>query len=354
MSDRTNKSGSRNSFSFESHLGCEHEPEGNSETESDRQGFGSPTGNSAIETSTVAVTLIDKIRTRLDKRIAERLRVKAENSGPQGEDRSKVILKNELILLEDVRDDPEFVNCRLKAEEQELSELQSSMQQQGLHMPIKVIEAPGGGYYLRAGFRRFVAATRLKWKAIPAIVLLKNTPVEDEYWSNIIENSSRAALSTYEVALATKTMRDKFKVSPRDFALKAGYSESYIINLLRCIDRLPPEIIKSWKEKAPIPVSQYLTWSILTHDEARAQFEVYIGKKPNWEEVSSGKKTKNLLKVATDYGLKRMQKVRFAAQVAKGIDEKSRKQILDVIDFCMGARDHVPDIYDPNRRTRVY
>ena len=61
---------------------------------------------------------------------------------------------------------------RREFKEEDLAELQASLQATGLLQPITVRQAPGGkaGYELIAGERRFRAATRLGWSEIPAIV----------------------------------------------------------------------------------------------------------------------------------------------------------------------------------------
>lgn len=302
-------------------------------------------------------------RWRSDKRLAELRHVSHERIyGPQGETLSEVITKRvELVPLDLVQIDQNFPNIRLEATEPELAELAESMKYEGLKQPITLVAspAPSKWFFLRAGFRRATAARRLGWKQIPAIILPHDTPLVEEYWTNIIENSARQRLSTYEIAVSAKTMRDQFGVRARDFARRAGYSDSYVENLLRCIDRLPPEIVKEWKNRAPIPLDLYIKWSCFRPEEAVKMMFAYCGRHPQitrgWQPPAEVKERYLPAKMASAKGLARMTKLRFAIEVARQIrDESTRKICLDIVDFCTGARDDVPSVYDPDKKQRRY
>ena len=49
-----------------------------------------------------------------------------------------------------------------------------------------------------------------------------------------------------------------------------------------------------------------------------------------------------------------MQRIRFAVEVARTIDEKTRAVCLKIVDYCSGARDDVPLIFDPKTKLRPY
>lgn len=310
-------------------------------------------------------SLIVASRNRLLKR-KEELRREYEESdlATSGEIRSTSLAQRvEMIPLDQILPDPNFENLRLKAQDEELTLLYESIKHEGLKVPIIVVEAGKGlpGFHVRAGFRRTEVIRRLGWKHIFAVVLPANTPISEEYWTNIIENSARSRLSTYEIASSAKTMRDKFRVKAADFGRRAGYDEKYIQNLLRCIDRLPEEIIGYWKEKKPIPLSLYTQWAGLTQEEATKQLHIYVGRNPQivkgWRPASLNERTKerNLtLKVASARGLARMQQVRFAVEVARCLDSKTRDLCIKMIDFCSGARNDVPGIFDLDKKTRMY
>lgn len=309
-----------------------------------------------------AASLLDDPHLRLAKRRRELHQLSAERLyGPQGESMSEAVTKRvELVPLNLIKVDPKFPNIRLEASETELSELMESMKYEGLKQPITVVASPPPErwVYLRAGFRRTTAARRLAWQHIPAIVLPHDTPLIEEYWTNIIENSARQRLSTYEIALSAKTMRDRFGVRPRDFARRAGYSDTYVENLVRCIDKLPEEVVKEWRGRAPIPLDLYVKWSSMRPEEAVKMMLSYCGRHPQvtrgWTPPAETREKYFPAKMASARGLERMSRLRFAVEVARKLDEPSRKLCLAVVDFCTGARDDVPDVYDQGQKMRAY
>jgi ParB/RepB/Spo0J family partition protein len=300
-------------------------------------------------------------RRHLDQHRAE-IHQKAQEHrlGPQGEVRSEAITKRvEMISLDEIHDDPKFHNIRLEAKEEDMVFLTESMCREGLKVPIEVISSPTPepGFYVRAGFRRVDAARRLHWKRIAAIVLPPDTPVVDEYWTNIVENSMRSNLSSYETACAARTMRDKFGVSTRDFAVRAGYSESYIGNLLRSLDKLPPDIVQVWHDRAPIPPSNYFKWAGLLPNEARREVIKYTNQHPKvvkeWRPPSEIHERVHPVRMASPQGLTRMQKLRIAVEQARELDDRERMLCLQTIDFCSGARDDLPGIYDSGKKQHL-
>jgi ParB/RepB/Spo0J family partition protein len=279
-------------------------------------------------------------------------------NGPRGEKRSAVITQRvELVWLKDIIDDPNFVNLRLKADEEELGGLSESMKHEGLKVPVTVISVGEGAkqFYVRAGFRRTSVARRLGWGQIPAIILPHNTPTVEEYWTNILENSARSRLHSYEIAIAARAMRDLFHISPLEFAVRAGYSQGYVCNLLRCLDRLPDEVIEAWRTKARIPLDYYVKWSILEHSEAIKAMLSYAGHNPtivkDWQPPTRNHRP-ILVRLASARGLQRMQQVRSAIEVARHLDEPTRGLCLKLVDFCSGAREDLPGIFNPNQKRR--
>ena len=305
---------------------------------------------------------LDRFHNDVHKRATGRRHEReAAQYGPQGEARSAALIRRvELIRLDKIIDDPNFQNCRLTLDKEKLRELAASMACEGLNDPVTVVEAPGdkGEFLLRKGFRRTTAARSLGWREIPAIILPKDTPVVEEHWMNIIENTARSNLLTYEVANAARVMRDEHGVSAQGFAERAAFSEPYVRKLLRCIDKLPAEIIEQWRAGAPIPVDLLAEWTALSPVEAIEQFRIFTAQHRKGTKQympSPRERIKNSpLMTATNYGLKRMQRVRFAIEVAQDLDEKTRSICLSIVDCCMGARETVPGIYDPATKQRMY
>lgn len=300
---------------------------------------------------------LSKLETRVAKQEAGLIwRANAAMHGPQGEKLSNLIAqKIEWIPLKHIFDDPNFTNVRLAIDEEDLVQLMESMRHEGLKIPITVISitADHVGYYVRAGFRRTEAARRLGWKKIPALILPANTPVVEEYWTNIVENTGRSQLSTYEVARASQVMRDRFGVKPKEFATRAGYSHQYILNILRCMDRLPDEILKAWQERSPIPLPFLINWAAHTPDEAIKMMNSYANRYPTvthgW--VPATKERRPIpIKMSSAKGLARMMRVRVAVELARDLDPRTRDLCLKLVDFCSGAREDVPAIYNPRDR----
>ena len=301
-------------------------------------------------------------RRHLDQHRAEiHQRSQEHRLGPQGEARSEAITKRvEMISLDEIHDDPKFHNIRLEAKEKDMVFLTKSMSQEGLKVPVEVITSPTPepGFYVRAGFRRVDAARRLRWKRIAAIVLPPDTPVVDEYWTNIVENSMRSNLSSYEMACAARTMRDKFGVSAREFAIRSGHSESHIGNLLRSLDKLPPDIVGDvWRCGAPIPVDYYFKWAGLLPNEARREVIKYTNQHPKvvkeWRPPPEIHERVHPVRMTSPQGLTRMQRLRIAVEQARELDDRERMLCLQTIDFCSGARDDLPGIYDSGKKQHL-
>jgi ParB/RepB/Spo0J family partition protein len=297
----------------------------------------------------------------VDKRWSSLIRQRAEVTGSfQGEYLSEHLVEQAaLIPLDKICADPEFENLRLPPTAEEVSLRAESMRREGLKVPVEVIPVPGTDcFYLRAGFRRVAAARLLRWESIPAIVLRPDTPLVDEYWTNVIENTARDRLSTYEIAYAARAMRDRFGVSAAEFAVRAGFSETYVVNLLRCLDRLPPEVVEAWRNKAPVPIGEYVKWCNLLPHEAVSAMRVYMGRNPQlareWKHLPPSSPKSHPARMASTVGLKRMQRLRFAVEVARGIDEKTRALCLELVDFCSGARERVTGIYADGQKMRTY
>jgi ParB/RepB/Spo0J family partition protein len=299
----------------------------------------------------------DSARSHLDKRRAElRNGARERLLGPQGEQRSEAIAKRvELVPLNRVKDDPNFQNVRLRVNEEEMEQLVMSMNREGLKVPVELVETTDSPpwYHVRAGFRRTEAAQKLRWRRIPAIILPANTPIVDEYWTNIIENSARSKLSTYEIAKAAQLMRDRFQISFKEFAQRAGYSEPYVGNLLRCVDKLPVPIQDEWARGAPIPVDKYISWSQLEAPEAVREMLTFTGRNPKvtrgWSpsaKVREIREKAHPIKMASPTGLSRMQRLRIAIEVCRQLEDKDRQLGLWIVDYCAGARDDVPGVLD--------
>jgi ParB/RepB/Spo0J family partition protein len=295
---------------------------------------------------------------RLSKQRA-RLKLKNEirKHGPQGEQLSQRLSDKPTVMLplDKIGLDPGFKYFRLPPTPEERTQLIMSMRTEGIMIPIKVIPNPAnsGTWLLRSGFRRVEAARYLGWRHVPAIILPDDLPEDLEYWGHIIENSGRN-LHAYEVAKAAKLMRDDFKIGYKEFALRAGYDDHYIDNLLRAIDRLPPEIVDKWAARERVPFEFLYEWSTMMPTEALKAYNVYAGLHPNINRIKDvpvrppTPRERILYKelTASDSGLKRMQGARDALEMSTKFDPVTQDFGLKIIDFCMGARTNIPGVYD--------
>jgi ParB/RepB/Spo0J family partition protein len=282
-----------------------------------------------------------------------------EESGPQGEyQTTNLYSEMALVPLDKIVEDPRFQNFRQRVDPVKLADLQTSIELDGLRNPVTLIEAAAPGFFhVRAGFRRTRAVRNLNWEKIPAIVLPADMPRSEEYWVNILENTNRDKLSTYEIACAAKKMRDEFRVSIRDFARKTGHSADHVSQLLACLDRLPHEVLQSWKNGDQVPFSIYFNLSCMTPVEAVKNLRLWMGQR---RIVSAEKQAVGSLrrlqsqqkrpdKLWTVRGVERAQRLLMAVKVSK-LKEETKELCVKVIEYCMGSRQRVDGVVDDRKR----
>jgi hypothetical protein len=119
---------------------------------------------------------------------------------------------------------------------------------------------------------------------------------------------------------------------------------------------LPNEIVEQWRAKAPLRLDLLAHWATLPPLEALDEFHLYCGKTtkfPSELRLQPRRRQKNLpLMTATNYGLKRMGRLRSAVVTAPALDENTKVLCLQIVDFCMGGREVVIGIHDPTTRKR--
>lgn len=123
--------------------------------------------------------------------------------------------------------------------ESDLVELQQSLQASGLLQPISVRPRADGKFELIAGERRFRAAGRLGWTAIPAIV----RDVSDEQLLSfaLVENLQREDLNPIEEAEGYRQLISEFGLAHQQVAQAVGKDRSTVTNALRLL-ALPEEV----------------------------------------------------------------------------------------------------------------
>jgi ParB family transcriptional regulator, chromosome partitioning protein len=168
------------------------------ETSSDFLGLKAPIAHVAGETAALSPTEPADIRAKRERDHADSVRLK--------EAQEKGLLVLEIPLPE--IGTTELSRDRVMIDEEEMDELQKSIEDHGLRLPIEVFEldeAKGHTRYgLISGFRRLAAVQRLydktgdrKYTTIRAL-LQKPNGVVDAYVAMVEENEIRADLSQYE------------------------------------------------------------------------------------------------------------------------------------------------------------
>jgi ParB family chromosome partitioning protein len=115
-----------------------------------------------------------------------------------------------------------------------LEELADSLKQHGLLQPVVVSRAPGGGYHLIAGERRWRAARLAGIARIPA-VLREPAGDADQLALALIENLQREDLTPIEEARAYHHLRAELALSQEEIARRVGKERSTVANALRLL-----------------------------------------------------------------------------------------------------------------------
>jgi ParB family chromosome partitioning protein len=125
----------------------------------------------------------------------------------------------------------------------ELSDLASSIRENGLLQPLVVRPAPGSAdrYELVAGERRFRALGMLEWTEAPVVV--RDADDETLLVLALVENLQREALNPIEEAEGYQALSERFGLNHADVARSVGKDRSTVANLVRLLN-LPVSIRK--------------------------------------------------------------------------------------------------------------
>ena len=115
-----------------------------------------------------------------------------------------------------------------------LEELAGSLKKHGLLQPVVVSRAPGGGYHLIAGERRWRAARLAGLERISAVV--RETEGDADHLAlALIENLQREDLTPIEEARAYHHLRAELGLSQEEIAGRVGKDHSTGANALRLL-----------------------------------------------------------------------------------------------------------------------
>lgn len=134
------------------------------------------------------------------------------------------------ISIRSIRPNPQ--QPRKQFDETALLELSESLKRHGMIQPIVV--RPREGYYeIIAGERRYQAAKRAGFNAVPTVVIEADERRVMEL--ALIENIQRADLSAIEEAMAYAEMLEEFSITQAELAMRVGKSRSHVTNSLRLL-----------------------------------------------------------------------------------------------------------------------
>jgi ParB-like nuclease domain len=209
------------------------------------------------------------------------------------------------------------LNSRKTISMEEIGLLAKSLKAQGvLHPPIVIRSAQlgdkfakKGEYTLIAGFRRqaaldLIAGDNVGDAETAYSVAPSDWTMIDALSANLTENLSRNDLSTFEVASQCYTMKDVYGLSTKEIALRVraqdgdaeapqAMSDKHVNNLIRCIEKLHPVILKNWKECHAACSLKWLIASAANDDKEDQlfQWKVRIGEiqpEPDTDEGGEG------------------------------------------------------------------
>lgn len=123
--------------------------------------------------------------------------------------------------------------------EEELTELSSSIKENGVIQPLIVVKADNG-FELVAGERRLRASKMAGLKQVP--VIIKRATDREKMVMSIIENVQRSDLNCVEEALAYFQLMEDFKLTQEEVAKKVGKNRSSVANFLRIL-KLPRDVV---------------------------------------------------------------------------------------------------------------
>ena len=142
------------------------------------------------------------------------------------------------LPLREIEPDPE--QPRKKFDEEALSGLAASIQENGLLQPIAVRpKRIGTGYLIIAGERRWRAARLAGLTEVP--VLIKEVTDEQAAALALIENLQREDLDPIEVAEGCRQLIEKYGLTQETAAKRLGKSRSAVTNSLRLLG-LPEDV----------------------------------------------------------------------------------------------------------------
>jgi ParB/RepB/Spo0J family partition protein len=203
-----------------------------------------------------------------------------------------------------------------------------------------------GRYLIVAGFRRLRAAAELGWPTIKAVVCPAGISDQELFFLNAVENAQRFKLSAYEIASRAQLMHSRFDTPLADYAQRLGLTEARVANLVRCLEKLPADILEAWRAGDPLLNDHMLQrLTAMPHDEASQYWATWraaraaapVGRRDRLRP----RRSENRPTAAT------VSRLWVAVKRSSLLDERTRDVALQILEFCLGGAVTVPGLFDP-------
>lgn len=135
---------------------------------------------------------------------------------------------------------PGVFQARHDFDQEAMDELASSIKTHGVMQPVVVRPLGDDLYELIIGERRWRASQIASLKTIPCVIRQVDDQISSEMM--LVENIQREDFNPMEEAYAYKRLKEDFKLTQEEIALRVGKSRSFIANSLRLTQL--PEIIQ--------------------------------------------------------------------------------------------------------------
>jgi ParB family chromosome partitioning protein len=139
------------------------------------------------------------------------------------------------VPIESIRLSP--FNARRALDGKSLTELSSSIEQQGLIEPV-ILRPKGRGYEVIAGTRRFLAARKAGMKAITALV--RKLSDTEAFELLMAENLQREDFNPMEIATLLRNAVEQLRYSQRQLAKKIGKDVAWVNRYLKLLELPQP------------------------------------------------------------------------------------------------------------------
>ncbi len=154
-------------------------------------------------------------------------------------------------------------NSRITKVDHEMANLMKSIKKDGLLQPIGVAKK-GTKYNVVYGNRRFEACKKLGHKTVSAVILPEGTTEKDAMILNFTENEHREDLTTHDMGVFVRDLKNKFNMTPSEIAARLSVNRGRVQNILKCSSSIPAEfrdkvrLMGSGKKKKGTIPEQYL------------------------------------------------------------------------------------------------